>query len=62
MGVEVQLVTSAVRPIPEEWNSIGGLHLVVSNRRSAFSVSTTMVSGNLAGRRRLASGWELLKW
>jgi len=30
MGVEVQLVTSAVRPIPEEWSSIGSLHLVVS--------------------------------
>ena len=30
MGVEVQLVTSAVRPIPEEWRSIGSLHLVVS--------------------------------
>ncbi len=30
MGVEVQLVTSAVRPIPEEWNSIRCLHLVVS--------------------------------
>jgi MoaA/NifB/PqqE/SkfB family radical SAM enzyme len=30
MGVEVQLVTSAVRPIPEEWNSIRSLHLVVS--------------------------------
>jgi MoaA/NifB/PqqE/SkfB family radical SAM enzyme len=30
MGVEVQLVTSAVRPIPEEWNSIASLHLVVS--------------------------------
>ncbi|HXM45036.1 MAG TPA: radical SAM protein [Bryobacteraceae bacterium] len=30
MGVEVQLVTSAVRPIPEEWNSIGCLHVVVS--------------------------------
>ena len=30
MGVEVQLVTSAVRPIPEEWKSIGSLHLVVS--------------------------------
>jgi MoaA/NifB/PqqE/SkfB family radical SAM enzyme len=30
MGVEVQLVTSAVRPIPEEWNSIQSLHLVVS--------------------------------
>ena len=30
MGVEVQLVTSAVRLIPEEWKSIRSLHLVVS--------------------------------
>jgi MoaA/NifB/PqqE/SkfB family radical SAM enzyme len=30
MGIEVQLVTSAVRPIPEEWAKIDGLHLVVS--------------------------------
>ncbi len=30
MGVEVQLVTSAVRPIPAEWSSLGSLHLVVS--------------------------------
>jgi MoaA/NifB/PqqE/SkfB family radical SAM enzyme len=30
MGVEVQLVTSAVRPIPEEWKAIRCLHLVVS--------------------------------
>jgi len=30
MGVEVQLVTSAVRPIPPEWAKINGLHLVVS--------------------------------
>jgi organic radical activating enzyme len=30
MGVEVQLVTSAVRPIPEEWSRIQSLHLVVS--------------------------------
>jgi MoaA/NifB/PqqE/SkfB family radical SAM enzyme len=30
MGVEVQLVTSAVRPIPEEWNRLRSLHLVVS--------------------------------
>jgi sulfatase maturation enzyme AslB (radical SAM superfamily) len=30
MGVEVQLVTSAVRRIPEEWAAIKGLHLVVS--------------------------------
>lgn len=30
MGVEVQLVTSAVRPIPEDWNAIQSLHVVVS--------------------------------
>jgi len=30
MGVEVQLVTSAVRPIPTAWRSIPNLHLVVS--------------------------------
>ncbi len=30
MGVEVQLVTSAVRAIPPEWAKIGALHLVVS--------------------------------
>ena len=30
MGIEVRLVTSAVRPIPEEWTSIGSLHVVVS--------------------------------
>lgn len=30
MGVSVQLVTSAVRPIPTEWSAIPRLHLVVS--------------------------------
>jgi MoaA/NifB/PqqE/SkfB family radical SAM enzyme len=30
MGIEVQLVTSAVRQIPPEWAKIGALHLVVS--------------------------------
>jgi sulfatase maturation enzyme AslB (radical SAM superfamily) len=30
MGIEVQLVTSGVRPIPLEWRSIPGLRLVVS--------------------------------
>jgi len=30
MGIEVQVVTSAVRPIPSEWRSIKKLHLVVS--------------------------------
>jgi sulfatase maturation enzyme AslB (radical SAM superfamily) len=30
MGVEVQLVTSAVRPIPPEWAQIKALHLAVS--------------------------------
>jgi MoaA/NifB/PqqE/SkfB family radical SAM enzyme len=29
-GIEVQLVTSAVRAIPAEWNKLGNLHLVVS--------------------------------
>jgi len=30
MGIEVQLVTSAVRPIPTHWAAIQSLHLVVS--------------------------------
>jgi MoaA/NifB/PqqE/SkfB family radical SAM enzyme len=30
LGVEVQLVTSAVRTIPAEWNALRNLHLVVS--------------------------------
>ncbi len=30
MGIEVQLVTSAVREIPRSWNRIGDLHIVVS--------------------------------
>lgn len=30
MGVEVQLVTSAVRPVPAGWRAIPALHLVVS--------------------------------
>jgi MoaA/NifB/PqqE/SkfB family radical SAM enzyme len=30
MGIEVQLVTSAVRPVPLEWRSLGCLHLAVS--------------------------------
>jgi MoaA/NifB/PqqE/SkfB family radical SAM enzyme len=30
MGIEVQLVTSAVRPIPQSWSAIGCLHIVVS--------------------------------
>ena len=30
MGIEVQLVTSAVRPLPIAWRSIPNLHLVVS--------------------------------
>src|SRR5580704_18411625 len=30
MGVEVQLVTSAVRPIPEAWRTLQSLHLAVS--------------------------------
>jgi sulfatase maturation enzyme AslB (radical SAM superfamily) len=30
LGIEVQLVTSAVRPIPAEWSTLSNLHLVVS--------------------------------
>src|SRR5215471_8256771 len=30
MGVEVQLVTSAVRPIPGAWNELPNLHILVS--------------------------------
>jgi organic radical activating enzyme len=30
MGVEVQLVTSAVRPIPSHWAALACLHLVIS--------------------------------
>src|ERR1700694_3787095 len=30
MGIEVQLVTSAVRPIPREWKDMRHVHLVVS--------------------------------
>jgi MoaA/NifB/PqqE/SkfB family radical SAM enzyme len=30
MGIEVQLVTSAVRPIPKEWADLRNLHLAVS--------------------------------
>jgi sulfatase maturation enzyme AslB (radical SAM superfamily) len=29
-GIEVQLVTSAVRPIPKHWHELNGLHVVVS--------------------------------
>jgi sulfatase maturation enzyme AslB (radical SAM superfamily) len=30
MGIEVQVITSAVRPIPEEWSKFSNLHLVIS--------------------------------
>jgi len=30
MGIEVQLVTSAVRPIPAHWSKLDGVHIVVS--------------------------------
>jgi organic radical activating enzyme len=30
LGIETQVVTSAVRPIPEEWKKFSNLHLVVS--------------------------------
>ena len=30
MGIEVQLVTSAFRPVPTHWRNLAGLHVVVS--------------------------------
>lgn len=58
MGVEVQVVTSAVRPIPEEWASIKALHLSVSidglaeehDRRRAPATYDRILK-NIAGHR-----------
>lgn len=58
LGVEVQLVTSAVRPIPAEWSSVLNLHLVVSidglapehdKRRSPATYSRILQ--NIAGQQ-----------
>ena len=58
MGVEVQLVTSAVRPIPAAWRDIPSLHLVVSidglqpehDRRRAPATYERILR-NIAGHR-----------
>jgi sulfatase maturation enzyme AslB (radical SAM superfamily) len=58
LGVEVQLVTSAVRQIPAEWSSFANLHLVVSvdglpaehdKRRSPATYSRILQ--NIAGQQ-----------
>jgi MoaA/NifB/PqqE/SkfB family radical SAM enzyme len=58
MGVEVQLVTSAVRLIPEEWKSIRSLHLVVSidglapeHDRRRTPATYDRILKNIAGHR-----------
>ena len=58
MGIEVQLVTSAVRPIPAEWASLRCLHLVVSvdglapehDRRRAPATYSRILQ-NISGHR-----------
>ncbi|MGH9470356.1 MAG: radical SAM protein [Terriglobia bacterium] len=58
MGLEVQLVTSAVRPIPIEWNRLPSLHLSVSidglqpehDRRRAPATYSRIVQ-NIAGHQ-----------
>lgn len=58
MGVEVQLVTSAVRPIPSAWRDIPSLHLVISidglqpehDRRRAPATYERILR-NIAGHR-----------
>jgi len=60
--VEVQLVTSAVRPIPPEWAKINALHLVVSidglqpdhDKRRA-PASYERILQNIVGRD--SAGW-----
>jgi organic radical activating enzyme len=58
MGVEVQLVTSAVRPIPQSWARLQNLHVVVSidglrpehdRRRAPATYDRILV--NIAGHR-----------
>jgi MoaA/NifB/PqqE/SkfB family radical SAM enzyme len=56
MGIEVQLVTSAVRPIPQAWARIGKLHLVVSidglqpeHDKRRFPATYERILQNIAG-------------
>lgn len=58
MGIEVQLVTSAVRPIPCAWKDLRNLHLVVSidglraeHDKRRFPATYDRVLKNIAGHR-----------
>lgn len=58
MGIEVQLVTSAVRPIPKEWSKLTNLHLAVSidglqpeHDRRRFPATYERILENIAGHQ-----------
>ena len=58
MGIEVQLVTSAVRPIPKEWSKLNNLHLAVSidglqpeHDRRRFPATYERIIENIAGHQ-----------
>lgn len=57
-GIEVQLVTSAVRPIPAEWSALANLHLVVSidglqpeHDKRRFPATYERILENIRGQR-----------
>jgi organic radical activating enzyme len=58
MGIEVQLVTSAVRPIPAHWRKLAALHVVVSidglqpeHDRRRSPATYARILGNIAGHQ-----------
>lgn len=58
MGIEVQLVTSAVRPIPNRWRKLAGLHIVVSidglqpeHDRRRFPATYARILANITGHQ-----------
>jgi organic radical activating enzyme len=58
MGIEVQLVTSAVRPIPTHWRKLAALHVVVSidglqpeHDRRRSPATYARILGNIAGHQ-----------
>jgi MoaA/NifB/PqqE/SkfB family radical SAM enzyme len=58
MGIEVQLVTSAVRSIPTHWRKLTGLHVVVSidglqpeHDRRRSPATYARILGNIAGHQ-----------
>jgi organic radical activating enzyme len=58
MGIEVQLVTSAVRPIPGHWRKLAALHVVVSidglqpeHDRRRSPATYARILGNIAGHQ-----------